>query len=266
MEQIDGKDGPADHVVAARMGPNKLVNDPNDNHRGQLTRIDRLSTGSAGVENTTLTYYGSGENYQPYQILHGGPARNGGGDALGRARAIFGGTVFAHTDWIGESLVPGRHHVRGAVVYLLSGFDVGSVVHELGHVLDNRLGFEIPVGAALFGGGPADNMSRLLGADPTQCPFNRSACGGYSTLSEELAQGVYARSGPSEDFAEAFRLSVLDPANLPPIRAEFVSNLAASLTTTQSEFVNPSFYYNRRIVPLAAPAAMSPPYTGTPVP
>ena len=79
-------------------------------------------------------------------------ARNGGGDAIGRMRAVFGGAHFAHGDLI--SVFLNTHHVRDYTVFLLDNFNLSTIVHELGHVLDNRLGlgFGFPIGSALFGG------------------------------------------------------------------------------------------------------------------
>jgi len=164
-------------------------------------------------------------------------ARMGGRDARGRMRAILGGTRFICHSGI---ILPDKHHVRGSTVHLIKGdVTVGLVVHEMAHVLDNRLGPPIPIfGAALLGGGPADDMARLMGGDPAACGFNRSDCPGYNPTVDKLPSH-YAGAGPSEDFAEAFRFSVLDPAVLltaSPKRATFMVHLGRSLTTDVGEF------------------------------
>jgi hypothetical protein len=187
-------------------------------------------------------------------------AQNGGSDAIGRIRATFGGTRFAHADFIGRNVL-NKHHVRGSTIFLLDNFSLATVAHELGHVLDNRLGFGWPIGSALFGGGPADEMARALGGDPTSCGWNRSLCSGYGTPDEPIRRDdklmAYARSGPSEDFAQSFMVSVLQGSTLQsnyPLRATFMADLALSLTTTQSEYaLPPSLYLMRRIVPVPAP-------------
>jgi len=171
-------------------------------------------------------------------------ARMGGGDARGRMRAALGGTRFSHAGIIGNlklpfNLVePGSHHVRGSTVHFQQrGFSVNDVVHEMAHVLDNRLGPNIPIGAALWGGGPADDMSRLMGVNPTSC-LNRSNCPGYNPTDNNFPSD-YAGYGPSEDFAESFRLSVLDPGALikkSPQRETFMVHLGRSLTTDVGEF------------------------------
>ena len=164
---------------------------------------------------------------------------NGGGDAMGRLRSTFRGVIFAHGDFIGRFLLKNAHHVRGSTVYLLDGFSLDTVIHELGHVLDNRLGFEWPIGSGLFGGGPADNMAQTLGANPSACGWNHSRCSGYDTPDEEFPT-FYAGNGPSEDFAESFRLSVLHGAEFQssyPLRSRFLTELAVSLTETQPQYV-----------------------------
>jgi RHS repeat-associated protein len=187
-------------------------------------------------------------------------AQNGGGDAMGRLRSVFGGTVFKHADFIGHAL--NAHHVRGSTIFLLDNFDLAIVIHELGHVLDNRLGFGWPIGSALFGGGPGDDMARALGANPRSCGWIRSNCAGYRTSNEPIIDNddlmAYARTGPNEDFAQSFMVSVLDGATLQsnyPLRAAFMTDLATSLSTTRSEYgLNaPSPYLNRRILPVPAP-------------
>jgi RHS repeat-associated protein len=185
--------------------------------------------------------------------------RNGGGDAAGRVRSVFGGTTFAHADFIGTEILPlfnegkHRHHVRGRTVYLLDSFSLETIVHELGHVLDNRTGFQIPIGSAFWGGrGAADDMARLLGARPFFCPL-RCVCSAYQTPNE-APPSLYARKGPSEDFAESFRQSVLNPTGFHsnhPIRAGYLDELASSLTTEESEFVAGPL--NRRKVPAPVP-------------
>ena len=152
-----------------------------------------------------------------------------GGDAVKIMKATFGGTIFKHNDWIGENILEGRHNVRGSAVFLSDNFDVSTIVHELGHVLDNKLGFGFPIGSALFGGGPADDMAQLLGADPAQCGWNRSRCQGYDTPKED-APTNYALNGPSEDFADTFMKSVLSPTDLKPIRSQYMIDLAVSLS------------------------------------
>jgi RHS repeat-associated protein len=171
--------------------------------------------------------------------IEGWFARNGGGDARGRMRAALGGTQFSKAGIVGNLVLENRHHVRGTRVHLLPGFDIDTVVHEIGHVIDNQLGATSM--AALLGGGKSDEFAYYLGFDPHDCLWNRSQCaqGRYAaaTLKEELPPDyTYARRGPSEGFAETFRLSVLSPHSLGPMRTDFVIKMARSMTTSVGEF------------------------------
>ena len=184
-------------------------------------------------------------------------ADHGGGDARGRMRAALGGTQFTKAGIVGNLVLQGKHHVRGSKVHLLPNFIIDEVVHETAHVLDNRLGLD-PWMTALHGGGPADDMAYELGFDPSVClqltlyvsfsyprlridETTRSICPSYTLAANrkqlrEEPPSKYAKSGPSEDFAETFMLSVLNPLDLGPIRTAFMINLAHSLTTIEGEF------------------------------
>jgi hypothetical protein len=172
--------------------------------------------------------------------IEGWLAEHGGGDARGRMRAALGGTQFTKTGIVGKVVLLGEpepfHHVRGSKIHLLPGFKVSTVVHEIGHVIDNQFGTTFL--AALLGGGKSDEFARYLGFDPHDCIF-RSKCARYgaATLKEELPEEFeYARRGPSEDFADTFRLSVLSPHSLGPMRTDFMSKMARSMTTSMGEF------------------------------
>jgi hypothetical protein len=67
----------------------------------------------------------------------------------------------------------------------------------------------------MFGGGPSDNMLRYIGIEPDQF-FPRFSAAGYEKAMVnagcELNPTAYGRSqGPAEDFAESFRLAILQP-------------------------------------------------------
>ncbi len=111
----------------------------------------------------------------------------------------------------------GFHHVELATVYVdPRSLSIETALHELAHILDNRLGTH-PL-ASIFGGGPSDDMLRFVGIDPDQFFPRFSAIGYEQSLTRagcELNPTKYGRSkGPAEDFAEAFRLAVLEPATL----------------------------------------------------
>jgi hypothetical protein len=108
----------------------------------------------------------------------------------------------------------GFHHVEISTVFIdPRSFPVETVLHELAHILDNRLGPH-PL-ASMFGGGPSDDMLRFVGVDPDQF-FPRFSAAGYEkalvNAGCELNPTAYGRSqGPAEDFAESFRLAILQP-------------------------------------------------------
>ncbi len=111
----------------------------------------------------------------------------------------------------------GFHHVELATVYVdPRSITPETALHELAHILDNRLGAH-PM-ASIFGGGPSDDMLRFIGAEPDQFFPRFSAIGYEQALVHagcELSPTKYGRTkGPAEDFAEAFRLAVLEPALL----------------------------------------------------
>jgi hypothetical protein len=111
----------------------------------------------------------------------------------------------------------GFHHVELFTVFIdPRGLTVETALHELAHVLDNRLGSH-PL-ASIFGGGPSDDLLRIFGLEPDQF-FPRFSAPGYEKALVdagcELNPTEYGRSkGPAEDFAESFRLAVLDPGLL----------------------------------------------------
>lgn len=106
--------------------------------------------------------------------------------------------------------------------------------------MDNRFSITPWPGAAVLGGGPGDAMAYSLGADPTQCPY-RGDCRilgqvhwepYFEYANIEPNPSIYGRrSGPSEDFAETFSLSVREPERLlqeAPQRAAWISNFAVT--------------------------------------
>jgi hypothetical protein len=123
----------------------------------------------------------------------------------------------------------GFHHVELSTVFLVPrSFPVETAVHELAHILDNRLGPHLL--ASIFGGGPSDSMLRFVGIEPDQF-FPRFSAPGYErALTEagcELNPTLYGRSkGPAEDFAESLQLAVFQPevlAKSAPLRFEWLT-------------------------------------------
>lgn len=71
LEEVTyGYDGIYPKTLHSQKMVGNLVNNLDFNGRGQLTLIDRTST---GVQDTSLTYHNSGQNNLPFQILHGTP-------------------------------------------------------------------------------------------------------------------------------------------------------------------------------------------------
>lgn len=110
--------------------------------------------------------------------------------------------------------ISGYHHVELSTVYLdQRTFQVDTALHELAHILDNRLSSH-PL-ASIFGGGPSDEMLRFIGVEPDQF-FPRFFAPGYEKVLRaagvELNPTTYGRTrGPAEDFAESFLLMLRQP-------------------------------------------------------
>ena len=87
------------------------------------------------------------------------------------------------------------------------------IVHELAHVIDNRLsGRRLP--ATIFGGGPADQLVRYLGGQPRGLRFVNGSCGLDSLYLWTVNDG-YGNRASAEYFAETLAWCVYDPAGLP---------------------------------------------------
>jgi hypothetical protein len=143
----------------------------------------------------------------------------------GRLSKIIGGIHWKPSPYIWKKL--GFHHVEFSTVF----FDPVSLpfetaTHEIGHVLDNSLGSH-PL-SSIFGGGPSDDLARFIGFEPDVF-FPRFHASGYEQhlkqLGLELNPTAYGRlNGPAEDFAESFRLAVLEPKiliNSAPLRYQW---------------------------------------------
>jgi hypothetical protein len=108
----------------------------------------------------------------------------------------------------------GFHHVEFNTVFIdPERITVDTAVHEMAHILDNAMGVHRM--ASVFGGGPADDMIRAIGAEPDLfLPRFKSHNyeGVLRSLNLELNPTPYGRTmGPAEDFAEGFRMAVLRP-------------------------------------------------------
>jgi hypothetical protein len=188
------------------------------------------------------------------------------GSARAHVRAYFGGTSFHRSESnLSIPHILGRHHVEGKDVYLRSAFSAFSIVHELGHVLDNVVADRtVGYGAAVWGGGPADEMVSAVG-QRWHCPL-RFLCFGYgSTGGGESPPTDYARTGPSEDFAVTFMKSVINPGELEsiaPRRSGWMRNFAALLVNETPQYYGSPYTQNQRhsrpqslpLLPVPAPS------------
>ncbi len=140
--------------------------------------------------------------------------------------------------WLLQKLAPLRVHLGGAPhalatwfnrqptsivfprtnLWLVADFEQRAnprlhLVHELAHILDNRLA-QRSLPATIFGGGPADRLFRALGGQPRGARF----ANGVASLAPALRWTVnagYGNRSSAEYFAEAFAWSIYDPSQLP---------------------------------------------------
>ncbi len=89
------------------------------------------------------------------------------------------------------------------------------IVHELAHVLDNRLGPKA-LPAAIFGGGPADRLVREMGGAARGVRYSNGACD-IPPVNRwaETVGGGYGNHASAEYFAETLAWAVYYPPNLP---------------------------------------------------
>jgi hypothetical protein len=98
-------------------------------------------------------------------------------------------------------------------IWLPSSFSAQTVVHELGHVLDNdsKLGGLWP--ATYKGGGAADRMIRFMGGQPDNCHLRWFCKNGYVENvagRDPCPSGSYGSNSVADDFAESFVYAVFN--------------------------------------------------------
>lgn len=181
--------------------------------------------------------YGAGSTIQNYIESIGG----NGGEWI---RKHLGDTVFVKNS---ATIKQARKINASAFVWpyntvRMSAFplDRGTIIHELGHVLDNnQKGGIIP--ATVFGGGPADDMVKAMGGNPTAC-IPRLQCWsvglkplGYKWYIDNVAgrdswdSFLYGNNGVSDDFAETFMWTLVDPQHVPSSRLMWMRTYLALL-------------------------------------
>lgn len=94
-------------------------------------------------------------------------------------------------------------------------------LHELGHVVENRLPHKYPLLSTVFGGGVSDRLTHFLGGKPTGLRFMN----GISGIPERFqwhGLGVYGNHATADYFAGAFSWLPYDMAALPdPLIAQW---------------------------------------------
>jgi hypothetical protein len=168
-----------------------------------------------------------------------------GGNGLQRMGGALAGVHYSQ-----DSLSHlGTSHVWGSTIYLAQLASVSNIVHEIGHVLDNRsAAFRIGSvdilamigGAAIWGGGAGDAMAAAVGGNAGACTM-RFSCRHYRSSVEDPTD--YGQRGPSEDFAETFMYAVVNPQFLEaraPTRAHWMAEFASlQVNVGSSRFAPP---------------------------
>jgi RHS repeat-associated protein len=183
-----------------------------------------------------------------------------GGNGEARLRGNMGIIGFTHVvgwPWLNS----GIYHVIGRSVYVDTGnLDKATLIHEMGHILDNVTGESIV--ASLIGGGPSDKMAReALEVDPALCRL-RFFCPSYPSILRDVGAERpptnYGHRGPSEDFAETFLYSVAMHRGLAPERTNWIEKYAHNLTKTMPLFDGQPYAACRKAIPVPTPPSSTP--------
>jgi hypothetical protein len=135
----------------------------------------------------------------------------------------FMNSIFSNIT-IGRSIF-GSSYVRNDTIlltksWLVGGEDEQHFIHELAHVVDNRLGTGQCSEPTFCGGGPADDLARYVGGDPDSSSLWRwmNGTSGIPNTHQwkEKAHSGYGNEGTTEYFAEAIGWWAYDDSNLPP--------------------------------------------------
>ena len=106
-----------------------------------------------------------------------------------------------------------------------------TLIHEMGHVLDNNVKNGV-IPATYLGGGPADAMVSAMGGNPGDCTL-RFKCGDKRWYRDNIAgsyawpEQSYANTGVAEDFADTFMSTVMGnsaPRTAPAIRQLWIAS------------------------------------------
>ncbi len=173
-------------------------------------------------------------------------------DARGVMRTLFGGATIAHPSDLSIIAAQGYHHVWGMTVYMLDEFTAAEFIHEMFHITDNKFGFDVAGGSAVWGEGPGEDMAQFVGQEISTC-YLSFRCPGYGNTpgGEEppTSPSMYAWKGPSEDFAHSGRFFVTGEYSVGPRRTEWMSSFVALQTTTPEYSGSPYTYWQRHSEP-----------------
>jgi RHS repeat-associated protein len=159
------------------------------------------------------------------------------GDGQAWIKKHFGGTNIDIGNKLGKkissSYVPTKNNV-----HLLENFENSNflsinssienmIIHEFGHVFDNRMGTAVPP-AVFRGGGPADQLIRFMGGMPSE-PLRFA---GGVTVPEKNKFGLddgygYGNNSSADYFAHSFTAAIVDPdnPNAPSLAVLWVSSV-----------------------------------------
>uniref|UniRef100_A0A7C4PXQ2 RHS repeat-associated core domain-containing protein n=1 Tax=Bellilinea caldifistulae TaxID=360411 RepID=A0A7C4PXQ2_9CHLR len=158
-------------------------------------------------------------------------------DGINWIRNYLGGTNF-YLSIFDFSLAPNEKSVflpKNFENMLWEGGVNGMILHELAHVLDNRIALESARGARIYpsalkgngningvlipaviaGGGPADELYKFAGGTPEFLRFR----GGINTpIQNQFGINYsYGNNSSADYFAHAFMVSIIDYSNVPEI-------------------------------------------------
>ena len=192
-----------------------------------------------------------------YNQIYSYFSSHGGGDVAGRIRAAFGRVVFHKSR--GQSIVDESFtknavaHVINNNVYLHGSTSTATIIHELGHILDNhQASLQLyPGGGTQWETGPSYEYAKELGFDPEKCGYIRLKCSAYTEYLKDESKPIHTeyvydyRNYPSyiEDFADAFAGTIQGKfSNQNSVRTGFISKLITSYTNTHQN-TYPYKYY-----------------------